>query len=180
MCLASTPSPSLRGFQVGPANLGILPCGHRPSDSGSDHFLEAVGSWSRVGSAVARPAGLGEAGQPPSGPSQPPTWPGPYSALEPSPWKWGPTIFVILGCLVNILMDVEAFQCFQLIQDLTLDLEPLDCVTLSLVRSRGLACGGARPAGLGEAGRPVILPNFAQFWCTCSRNQNSSKTRGTR
>ena len=42
-----------------------------------------------------------------------------------------------------------------------LNLEPLDCVTLSLVRSRGLAYGGARPAGLGEAGRPGILPKLA-------------------
>jgi hypothetical protein len=41
-----------------PAGLGILPRGHRPSDSGSDHSLEAVDSWSRVGCAVARPASL--------------------------------------------------------------------------------------------------------------------------
>ena len=41
-----------------PAGLGVLPRGHRPSDSGSDHFLQAVGSWSCVGFAVARPAGL--------------------------------------------------------------------------------------------------------------------------
>ena len=103
-----------------PAGLGILPRGHRPSDSGSDHSLEAVGSWSRVGFAVDRPAGLGEVGRPPFGPSQPLTWPRPCSALEPSPGKWGPAIFVILGCLVNLLMDVEAFRCFQLIQGLTL------------------------------------------------------------
>ena len=75
---------------------------------------------------------------------------------------------MILGCLVDLWMSVEAFQCFQLNQGLTLDLEPLDCVTLSLVRSRGLACGSARPAGLGEAGRPGILPNSAQFWYTYS------------
>ena len=54
-------------------------------------------------------------------------------------------------------MSVEAFRCFQLNQGLTLNLEPLDCVTLSLVRSRGLACGSARPAGLGFC--PILL-NF--------------------
>ena len=73
---------------------------------------------------------------------------------------------MILGCLVDLWMSVEAFRCFQLNQGLTLDLEPLDCVTLSLVRSWGLACGGARPAGLGEAGRPGIFPFSAQFWYT--------------
>ena len=57
-------------------------------------------------------------------------------------------------------MGVEAFRCFQLNQGLTLDLEPLDCVTLSLVQSRGLACGGDKPVVLGEAGRPGFLPNF--------------------
>ena len=149
-----------------PAGLGILPRGHRPSDSGSYHSLEAVGSWSRVGFAVDRPAGLGEVGRPPSGPSQPLTWPRPCSALEHSPGKWVPAIFVLLGCLVNLWMSVEAFRCFQLNQGLTLDLEPLDCVTLSLVRSRGLACGGARPAGLEEAGRPGIFPFSTQFWYT--------------
>ena len=44
------------------------PHGRRLSDNGSDHFLEAVGSWFCAGVAVARPAGLGEAGRPPSGP----------------------------------------------------------------------------------------------------------------
>ena len=57
-------------------------------------------------------------------------------------------------------MDVEAFRCFQLDQGLTLDLEHLNCATLPLVRSRDRVCGGARPAGLREAGRPRILLNF--------------------
>ena len=42
----------------------------------------------------------------------------------------------------------------------TLDLEPYECVSWSLDRSRGRASEGARPAGLGEAGRPGFLPNF--------------------
>ena len=54
-----------------------------------------------------------------------------------------------LGCLVGLWMDVEAFRCFQLNQGLILDLEPLECVTLPLVRSRGHVFGGARPARLG-------------------------------
>ena len=54
-----------------PAGLALPPRGRRLSDNGSDHFLEAVGSWFCVGVAVARPAGLGEAGRPPSGPSRP-------------------------------------------------------------------------------------------------------------
>ena len=116
-----------------PAGLGILTRGHRPSDSGSDHSLEAVGSWSRVGFAVARPAGLGEAGRPPSSPSRPLTWPRPCSALGHSPRKWVPATLVLLGCFVDLWMDVEAFRCIQLNQGLTLDLEPLECVTLPLV-----------------------------------------------
>jgi hypothetical protein len=60
-------------------------------------------------------------------------------------------------------MDVEAFRCIQLNQGLTLDLEPLECVTLPLVQSRGHVLGGARPAGLKEAGRPRFLPFFPIF-----------------
>ena len=41
-----------------PAGLGVQPRGHCLSDNGSDHFLEAVGSWFCVGVVVARPAGL--------------------------------------------------------------------------------------------------------------------------
>jgi len=84
------------------------------------------------------------------------------------PGKWVLEILVTLGCLVNLWMDVEAFRCIQLNQDPTLDSEPHECVTLPLVRSRDHVLGGARPAGLGEAGRPGILPNFAQFWYTYS------------
>ena len=129
-----------------PAGLGILPRGHRPSDSGSDYILEVVDSWSRISFAVARPASLGEAGRPPSGPSRPLTWPRPCSALEYHPGKWVSAIFVLLGCLVNLWMSVEAFRCFQLNQGLTLDLEPLDCVTLSLVRGALLVEVPGRPA----------------------------------
>ena len=57
-------------------------------------------------------------------------------------------------------MDVEAFRCIQLNQGPILDSEPLECVTLPLVRSRGCVFVGARPAGLGEAGRPGFLPIF--------------------
>ena len=87
----------------------MLPRGHRLSDNGSDHFLEAVGSWVCAGVAVARPAGLGEAGRPPSGPSRPLTWPRPCSALGQSPGKWILEILVLLGCFVDLWMDVEAF-----------------------------------------------------------------------
>ena len=129
--------------------------------SGSDYFLEAVDSWSRVGFVVARPADPGEAGRPPSGPSRPLTWPSPCSALGYSPGKWVPAIFVILGCLVDFWVDVEVFRCFQLNQGLILDLEALECVTLPLIRSQDRVSGGARPAGLGDAARPGILPNSA-------------------
>ena len=57
-------------------------------------------------------------------------------------------------------MDVEAFRCIQLNQSPTLDLEPHECVSWPLDRSHGRALEGARPAGLGEAGRPGFLPNF--------------------
>ena len=128
--------------------------------SGSDYFLEAVDSWSRVGFVVARPADPGEAGRPPSGPSRPLTWLRLCSTLGDSPGKWVLEILVLLGCFVDLWMDIEAFRCFQLNQDPTLDFEPLECVTLPLDRSRDCVFGGARPAGLGEAGRPRFLPIF--------------------
>ena len=56
------PRPSLRGFQVGPAGLGILPSGHRPLDSGSDLVLEAVDSCLALTQGDDRPAGPGEVG----------------------------------------------------------------------------------------------------------------------
>ena len=135
----------------------MLPRIHRLSDIGSDPLLELVDSWFLLTVAVARPAGLGEAGRPPSGPSRALTLPRLCSALGHYPGKWVHEIFLILGCLVILWMDVEAFRCIQLNQGLTLDLEPLDCFILSLVRSRGLACGSARPAGLGFC--PILL-NF--------------------
>ena len=60
-------------------------------------------------------------------------------------------------------MSVEAFRCFQLNQGLTLDLEPLECVTLPLVRSRGHVFGYARPAGLEEASQPGFCPFLPIF-----------------
>ena len=57
-------------------------------------------------------------------------------------------------------MHVEAFWCIQLNQGPTFDSEPHEYVTLPLVRSRDCVLGGARPAGLEEAGRPGFLPIF--------------------
>ena len=180
MCLASTASRSLRGFQVGPAGLGVPPRGHRLSDNGSDPLLESVGSWVCFAVASARPAGLGEAGRPASGPSRPLVLPRLHSAFVYSQGKWVAEILLILGCFVGLWIEVKAFLCIQLNQGPTLDSEPHECVSLPLDRSRGHVYGGARLAGLGEAARPGILPNSAQFWCTYSCNQNSSKTHGTR
>ena len=57
-------------------------------------------------------------------------------------------------------MDVEAFRCIKMNQGPTLDSGPHECVTLPLVRNWGRVFGVARPADLGEAGRPGFLPNF--------------------
>ena len=162
-----------------PAGLGLPPRGRRLTDNGSDPFLESVDCWVCTIAVVARPASLGEAGRPPSGPSQPLTWPRLCPALGHSPGKWVLEMLVFVGYFMDLWMDVEAFWCIRLNQGLTLDLEPLECVTLPLVRSQDPIFGGAKPAGLGEAGRPGFLPIFAHFWYTCSWNQNSSKTRGT-
>ena len=40
------------------AGLGMPPCVHRLSDSGSDPLLESVGSWLRLAVASAMPVGL--------------------------------------------------------------------------------------------------------------------------
>ena len=140
------------------------PRGRRLSNNGSNHFLDAVGSWFCAGVAVARPAGLVEASRPPSGPSRPLTWPRLGSALGHSPRKCVLEILVLLACFVDLWMDVEAFRYFQLNQGPTLDSEPLECVTLTLFQSRDCVLRGARPAGLGEAGRHGFLPKFAHFW----------------
>ena len=133
--------------------------------------------WGRPASP--RPAGW-QAGRPPSGPSRPLVLPRLCTALVPSPGKWVAEVYLILGCLVGLWMDVEAFWCIQLNQSPTLDSEPHECVSWPLDRSRGRALEGARPAGLGEAARPGILPISVHFWYTCSWNQNSTKTCGTR
>ena len=86
-----------------PAHLGLPPRGRRLSENGSDIFLESVDSWVCSVIAVARLAGLGEAGRPPSGPSRPLTLPRLCPALVHSPGKWVLEIFVILGCLVDPL-----------------------------------------------------------------------------
>ena len=87
-------------------------------------------------------------GWPPSGPSRPLGLPRLCSTLVPSPGKWVAEIYLILSYLVDLWMDVEAFRCIQLNQGPTLDSDPLECVTLLLVRSRDCVFGGVRPAGL--------------------------------
>ena len=79
-----------------------------------------------------------------------------------------------------LLFLVQAFRSIQSNQGLTLDSGHYDHVTLPLVQSRDHVFGGARPAGLGEAAQPGILPISVHFWYTYSYNQNSSKTYGTR
>jgi len=75
--------------------------------SGSDYLLEPVGSWLRLAVACARPAGVGEASRPPSSPSRPLGLPRLCTALVPSPGKWVAEIYLILGCLVDLWMDVK-------------------------------------------------------------------------
>ena len=162
------------------AGLGLPPRGRRLSDNGSDPSLESVDSWVCLIAVVARSAGLGEAGWPPSGPSQPLTLLRLRSALVHSPGKWVTEFFLILGCFMGLWTNVDAFRCIQLNRGPTLDSEPHEHVSLPLDQSRGHVLGGARPAGLGEAARPGFLPISAHFWYTCSCNQNSSKTCGTR
>ena len=151
-----------------PAGLGVPPRGHRFSVNGSDLLLQSVGNWFCFAVASATPAGLGEAGWPPSGPSRPLVLPRLCSTLVHSPGKWVTEFFLILGCFVGLWTNVNAFRCIQLNQGPTLDSKPHECISLPLDRSRGHVLGGARPASLGEAARPGILPNSAQFWCTCS------------
>ena len=123
-----------------PAYLGVPPRGRRLSDNGSDPLLESVDSWLRTVVAVARPGGLGEAGQPPSGPSRPLTWPRPCSTLGHSPGKWVLAILVLLRCFVDLWMDVEAFRSLFV----NLDETKLDwlgfVLMITLEKFRGLVC----------------------------------------
>ena len=120
-----------------------LPCGAgRPplgrSAWGCHHVSTAfrivplIISWLWLAVACARPTGLGEAGRPPSGPSRPLGLPRLCYALVPSPGKWVAEIYLILGCLVDLWMDVEAFRCIQLNQSPTLDSKPYECVSWPL------------------------------------------------
>ena len=156
------------------------PRGHRPWNNGSDLLLETVDSCVGFTLACARPAGLGEAGRSPSGPSRPLVLPMLHSAFVHPPGKWVARLLWSLGYLVSLWTKVDAFRCIQLNQSPTLDSEPHECVSWPLDRRRGRALEGARPAGLGEAGQLGFLPDFAQFLYTYSCNQNSSKTCGTR
>ena len=149
---------------MGTASLGMPPRVHHLSDSGSDPLLESVGSWFRLTVAVARQAGLGEAGRPPSGPSRPLVLPGLCTAFVQSPGKWVAEVLLILGCLVVLWMDVEAFRCIQLNRSPTLDSEPHECVSWPLDRSRGRASEGARPAGLGEVGLYLRFWKMGHIW----------------
>ena len=117
--LTSTPNLSLRGLHVGPAGLrpaglGLPPRCRRLSDNSSDPSLESVDSWVCPIAAVARPAGLGEAGWPPSGPSRPLVLPRLHSSFVHSPGKWVAKILLILGCLVGPWINVKAFRFIQL------------------------------------------------------------------
>ena len=114
------------------AGLGMPPRVHRLLDSGSDYLLDSVGSWLRLVVACARPAGVGVAGRPPSGPSWPLGLQRLCTALVPSPGKWVAEIYLILGCLVDLWMDVEVIWSIQLNQSPTLDSEPYECVSWPL------------------------------------------------
>ena len=117
---------------------------HRLSDNGSDPLLESVGSWFRLTVAVARPAGLGEAGRPPSGPSRPLVLPMLHSAFVHPPGKWVAGLLWSLGCLVSHWSKVDAFRCIQLNQSPTLDSEPHECVSWPLDGSRGRDLEGCK------------------------------------
>ena len=165
---------------MGPASLGVPPRVHRLLDNGSDPLLELVGSWFCFAVASARLPSLAEAGQPPSGPFRPPILPTSRSSVVHCPGKWVVEIHMILGCFVGLWIDVKAFRCIQLNRGPTLDLEPHERVSLPLDQSRGRVLGGARPAGLGEAGRPGFSRILAKFRTCCSCIQILTKTCGTR
>ena len=97
-----------------PAGLELPPRGRRLSDNGSDPSLESVDSWVCPIAAVARLAGLGEAGRPPSSPSRPPILPMLHSTFVLPPEKWITDLLLILGCLVDLWINVNAFRCIQL------------------------------------------------------------------
>ena len=95
-----------------PVGLGLPPRGRRLTDNGSDPFLESVDCWVCMIAVVARPASLGEAGRPPSGPSRPSVLPTLHSAFVLPPEKWITNLVLILGCLVDLWINVNAFRCF--------------------------------------------------------------------
>ena len=105
---------------------------HRLSDNGSDLFLESVGSWFCLTVAVARPAGLVEAGQPPSDPSRPLVLLMLHSAFLHCPGKWVAGLLWILGGLVALWTNVNAFRCIQLNRGPILNSEPHECISLPL------------------------------------------------
>ena len=82
----------------------VPPRGHRFSVNGSDLLLQSVGNWFCFAVASATPAGLGEAGRPPSGPSRPLDSLTLHSAFVHSPRKWVVEILLILGCLVGLVI----------------------------------------------------------------------------
>ena len=66
--------------------------------------------------------------------------------------------------MVGPLILVQAFQSIRLNRHPILDSDALEYITLPLDLRCGMVCRGAKPAGLGEAGWPGILPSFTHFW----------------
>ena len=59
---------------------------------------------------IPRPAGLGEAGRPPSGPTRASVAPTCHSKFVLSPGRWVTDLHLILGCLVGLWINVNAFR----------------------------------------------------------------------
>jgi len=136
-------------------------------------WTSVISSWSRcnlrsLNADKARPAGLREAGRPPSGSSRPFVAPTLHLYDCDLPERWIGDLDTSLHGVVSLLILVQAFRSTRSNRHPILNSEAFERVTLPLDRRRGTMCGGARPASLGEAGRPGFLPKFAHFWYTCS------------
>jgi len=74
-----------------------------------------------------------------------------------SPGKWITDLHLILGYLVGLWINANAFRSIQLNQDPILESGHHGYATLPLERSRECVLRGARPAGLG------FCPNLLSF-----------------
>ena len=93
-----------------PAGLATAAIGQTQLSTDSRKGSEPLSERRRPRGGNPRPAGQGEASRPLSSPSWPSVLPKSHSSFVHSPGKWVLELLFILGCLVGLWINVNAFR----------------------------------------------------------------------